>query len=165
MMGWQLKQQREGTLPERQLRSILDEMIEDNLIEGYDKNISVDTGSRDYCVEADCLVDNALVLEAQGSYWHLKKIRMHKDVSKKVAFENLGYEVLALWDDELNNATIPKYCAIWRPAVKSWINIKLQFGRIRRQKHLEYVKATTFTIKAHHPELGEITLNGDERRM
>ncbi len=106
MPSWKSRVPKTNTLPERQMREILQEMKDDNLIKTFIGSKWIQTPFRRKGIkqEADFLVDKILVIEVQGAKWHEKKRQKKKDIAKRESFEAMGYTVLWIWDDELRYA-------------------------------------------------------------
>ena len=164
-MSWEDKVPRQGTEPEEQLWDILKEMKAEGSIQGFDYNTDIYTPFRDWPIQADSIVDDVLVIEVQGEYWHSKKTRHKKDQHKLEAFEAMGYGCLWLYDDELNKATIPKYRAQWRPCIKTWISSMLAYSHTVRKLFLDYKSNQIAVPMETHPDLGTVSLRGEERRL
>ena len=163
-MSWQSRVAKEGTDPERQLWSILNEMVAEKRIEKFVRNDYIVTPFRDYPIQADTLIDDVLAIEVQGEYWHSKPTRQKKDQHKVECFEQMGYGCLWLYDDELNKATIPKYRQTWRPVIKTWIESALLYAHARRIRWLDYMRETKHPTGVH-PDLGTVSLESDKRRQ
>lgn len=174
-MNWQSNVPNEGTEPETQLWSILDELVADKRVEKFVRNDFIATPFRDYPIQYDSLVDDVLVIEVQGVAWHVRMkthgkykaqtTRARKDHHKFECFSMMGLGVLWLYDDELNKASIPKYRSVWRPAIKSWIVDSLACAKVRRRLWLKYMNDSAVDVKGFHPDLGVVSLRADARRV
>ena len=153
-MGWESRLGKEDTLPERQTAKILDEMGLK-----YERNRYVETPFRDYPIEADRIVDDCLVIEVQSERFHMKTRRQRKDVAKRNCFKAMGFGVLWLWDKELEWAFQVKRGEVWRPAIKGWVTVALEYARELRAQHMRLLNLQVPHIT--HPDYGLIGLEED----
>lgn len=163
-MAWQSRVTKTNSKPERQMRGILQEMKDAHHIQTFISNqwIQAPFRRKGFQLEADFLVDDVLVIEVQGSYFHLKKTRANKDVAKRHVFEHMGLGVLWVWDDELKYACQKRRGPIWRQYLKNIITIKLYMAENNREAYKMFLNALEFdySIRMPHPDLGDITIRG-----
>jgi len=175
MPDWEDSLDRSSTGPETRLSTILDEMIVEKTVSKFLRNELIVTPFRDYPIEADVLVDDVLVIEVQSVAFHVgmkihgkykvQKTRAKKDQHKYECFEQMGYGVLWLYDDELNKASIPKYREAWRPIIKHWIEKMLEYAKKVNKLYNSYQNETINVPTATHPDLAMVSLRADSRRL
>jgi very-short-patch-repair endonuclease len=95
-MSWQSKVPKSDTKPEMAMRRILE-----HLRVSFKSQVPIKTRFREWPFIVDFLVENRLVIEVQGVYWHSKKRRSEKDEIKRNCLIETGYQFLEFTDEEL----------------------------------------------------------------
>lgn len=99
-----------GTLPEVQIRSILNDLSLNFLEQVKFKHFNASINKYSY-YRADFVVDERLIIEVNGDYWHgwddgkisneWKKERQNTDKKKYEFYEKSGFSYLVIWEHEL----------------------------------------------------------------
>ena len=153
---------RADTLPESQMRRILEDMKRDGLITKFIGDEWVQSPFRRKGVrqQFDFLVDDVLVIEVQGKHWHLRTRRVKKDNAKRESFETMGYGVLWIWDDELRYAFQVKRGPRWTQYIRDMVMAMLPYAHERRRNYVEYEEGLTDVeyIMVEHPDFGAVPI-------
>ncbi len=145
-MRWQSKVPKRDTEPEMTCRRILEEMK----LNFTGERIKLPT--RNCYVEADFIVEGCLIIEVQGTKWHMKSARRRKDAAKKEGFLAMGMATLELWDWELAYADQKKRGPVWRIYVKEMITLMLDYSRKMLKCWAGYVSTLPLDPVIRNPE-------------
>jgi hypothetical protein len=114
--------------------------------------------------EIDCLIENVLAVEVQGSgkYLHEKPLRRRKDAAKRSSIEARGLGWTELWDEELRLADQKKAGLTWRPKIKELLELMLPWSRFVHHQFLQYKASIPEIPKIDWPGVGLVRI--DKRR-